>query len=118
MIAGSALAGSGSHTLTFDAVNASSLGAGPNAIGTDILKHDGHIRGEDLAYCIVGKSAAHCNISYAITGGMIYALYTATPSSARGVITGGTGIFKGITVTLKATTVTKKLHHVTLTYRK
>jgi hypothetical protein len=116
-----ASAHSGSHTLTFTAVDVKSAVFTKTTAGvqqTDV-NSKGKTIGFDVAYeTFSGKTTATVNAALDTTGGLLYATLTTTNAGKtfKGKVTGGTGAFKGATGTATAKAVTSKKTAVTITY--
>jgi hypothetical protein len=110
--AGVAIAGSsaGNHILKFNSVGTSQQNFGSHFVDSDKDIKNGKRIGSDVAVGIYHQKTQTITVSLAVglKGGFIYGTGSASvaPNSAAkftGTVTGGTGVYKGITGTLTGT---------------
>lgn len=116
-VAGPALGAGTVHTMVLTTAPLSVVNSGPEQISTEKLFHGRQLYGEGVGYCVAKGSGATCTAAYALSGGLIYARVTATATSGRGVITGGTGTFARARGTLTIVHLSRTRLRLTFTYR-
>jgi hypothetical protein len=121
VVAGSAIAAGGSHTLKLRGTILQQKELGPShAVEVDTLRHAGKKVGYTTDSCFFGGQNDVCTVTFALKTGVLYGhvtfpITTGTSPVAKGRITGGLGSYSGAKGTIRVLT---SGHHgsYTLTY--